>query len=226
MKRLVVCAVAAALSSVACVGPEEEILERYLLASQRGDSPTVAALSMVAFPEDDVQSWNILEISALRTEPYDVPALRETVGRAGDERDAQFKVFGEFRRVNYESLRRIQARQRDEPDYHFSGRLGELQDEWDAFRVERRQVVAKLHDAEIAFEREIRRVNKSLQRKSSPEYLTGEMLLKNARVRVTTELGDGQFDFTLTQYALKNQFDALVPARWIITAVEKTNETP
>ena len=79
MKRLLVCAVVGALSSVACVGPEEEILERYLLASQRGDSPTVAALSMVAFPEDDVQSWNILEISALRTEPYDIPALRQTV---------------------------------------------------------------------------------------------------------------------------------------------------
>ncbi len=223
MKRLVVCAVVAALSSVACVAPEEEILERYLIASQRGDSPTVAALSMVAFPEEDVQSWNILEIGELRSMPYTVPMLRETVRLVEDERDAQFKVFGEFRRANYESLRRIQARLREQPEYHFSGRLGELQDEWDAFRVERRQVVGKLHDAEITFEREIRRVNKSLQRKSSPEYLTGEMLLKNARVRVTTELGDGQFDFTLTQYALKNQFDALVPARWIITAVEKTS---
>ena len=223
MKRLVVCALAAALSSVACVGPEEEILERYLLASQRGDSPTVAALSMVAFPEDDVQSWNILEIGELRTEPYTVPVLRETVRLVEGERDAQFRVFGDFRKENYESLRRIQVRVREESDYHFSGRLGELQDEWDAFRVERREVVAKLHAAEIAFEREIRRVNKSLQRESSPEYLTGEMLLKNARVRVTTEVGDGQFDFTLTQYALKNQFDALVPARWIITAVKKTS---
>jgi hypothetical protein len=221
MKRLVVCAAAAAL--LACVGPEEEILERYLLASQRGDSPTVAALSMVAFPEDDVQSWNILEISELPSEPYAIPVLRETVGLVEDERDAQFTVFGEFRRENYESLRRIQARLREEPDYHFSGRLGELQDEWDAFRLERRQVVAKPHEAEIAFEREIRRVNKSLQRESSPEYLTGEMLLKNARVRVTTELGDGHFDFTLTRYALKNQFDALVPARWIITAIDKTS---
>jgi len=222
MKRLVV-PTAAVLWSLACVGPEEEILERYLLACQREDSPTVAALSMVAFPEDDVQSWNILEISEVRSEPYAIPVLRETVGLVEAERDTQFTVFGEFRRENYESLRRIQARLREEPDYHFSGRLGALQVEWDAFRIERRQVVAKLHEAEIAFERAIRRVNKSLQRESSPEYLTGEMLLKNARVRVTTELGDGHFDFTLTQYALKNQFDALVPARWIITAVEKTN---
>ena len=223
MKRLLVCSVAAALSSAACVGPEEEIIERYLLASQRGDSPTVAALSMVAFPEDDVESWNILEVGELRTEPYTVPVLRETVRLAEGERDAQFKVFGDFRKENYESLRRIQARLRDQPDYHFSGRLGELQDEWDAFQLDRREVVRKLHDAEIAFEREIRRVNKSLQRESSPEYLTGEMLLKTARIRVTTELGDGQFEFTLTQYALKNQFDALVPARWIITDVEKTS---
>lgn len=223
MKPLLVGAVAAALSSLACVGPEEELLERYLVASQRGDNPTVAALSMVALPVDGIQSWNILEVGELRSEPYAVPALREHVELAEDERDVQFKVFGEFRKENYETLRRIQARLRDDREYHFSGRNGELQDEWDAYRAERRDVVAKLHQAEIALEREIRRVNKSLQRQSSPEYLTGEMLLKSVRVRVTTGAGDEHFDFTLTQYRLKNQFDALVPARWIITAVEKAS---
>ena len=84
-------------------------------------------------------------------------------------------------------------------------------------------MVAGLRDAEIELEREIRRVNKSLQRESTPEYLTGQMLSKNARVRVTTPSGDGMYDITLTRYELQNQFDALVPSRWIITGVSKSS---
>ena len=220
VKRFIVFAVVPVWLSVACAGPEQEVLDRYLAASQRGDNETVAALSMVAFPEE-VESWNILEISDERRDPYLVPELRQNVVTAEDERDAQFKVFGEFRQENYESLRRISARLRDEPNYHFPGQLGELQDQWEEFRVERRQVFAKLRDAEIESEREIRRVNKSLQRESSPEYLTGETLRKDARVRVTTPAGDEHYIITLTQYELKNQFDALLPVRWIITEVAK-----
>lgn len=215
---------AAAASSclVACSSPEEELIDRYLLAAQRGDNATVAALSMVAFP-NEVESWNVLEISDASSEPYRVPELREKVGAVEDERDAQFRVFGEFRQANYETLRRIGARLREEPAYHFPGELGELQDEWDAFREERRMVVAKLRDAEMELEREIRLVNKSLQRESSPAYLTGQALVKNARVRVTTPAGDGLYDITLTRYELKNQFDALIPSRWIITAVAEAS---
>ena len=222
VKRLIVFAVLPVWLSVGCAGPEQEVLDRYLAASQRGDNETVAALSMVAFPED-VESWNILEISDERRDPYLVPELRQIVASAEDERDAQFKVFGEFRRENYETLRRISVRLGDEPDYNFPGQLGELQDQWDVFRQGRREVVAKLHEAEIALEREIRRVNKSLQRESSPEYLTGETLRKVARVRVTTAAGDEHYTITLMQYELKNQFGALVRARWIITEVAEAN---
>jgi hypothetical protein len=99
--------------------------------------------------------------------------------------------------------------------------MGELQDEWEAFRLERRGAVSRLHEAEIELEEEIRRVRKSLQRESSPKYLTGATLNIDARVRVTTPAGDEHYTITLTQYELKNQFEALVPARWIITAVVK-----
>ncbi len=223
LKRFIVLVVVPVWLSVGCAGPEQEVLDRYLEASQRGDNETVAALSMVAFPED-VESWNILEISDDRRDPYLVPELRQIVEMAEDERDAQFNVFGEFRRENYETLRRIGARVRDEPDHHFPGQLGQLQDRWEVFRQERRQDVARLREAEIALERELRRVNKSLQRESSPEYLTGVTRRKDARVRVTTpapDQHDEHYTITLTQYELKNQFDALVPARWIITDVSK-----
>lgn len=222
MSRYVAFALVPLWLSAACAGPEEEVLDRYLAASQRGDNDTVAALAMVTFPED-VESWNLLEIGGEHRETYLVPELRERVGAAEDERDAQFKVFGEFRQANYDTLREIGERLSDEPAYHFPGQKGELQDRWEAFRRERRDVIATLREAEMALEHEIRRVNKSLQRKSTPAYLTGETLHKAARVRVTTPGGDLYYTISFIRYELKNQFGALVPARWIISGVEKAD---
>jgi hypothetical protein len=178
----------------------------------------VAALSMVAFP-DGVEDWAVLDISEPVSEPYAVPELRTRVDLAEDERDAQFRVFGDFRRENYDDLARIQRQLGDQPERRFSGRLGELQDRWDAFRAERREVVAALRDAEMALEREIRVVTKSLQRESTPEYLVGERLSRQARVRVTTPSGERHVLVTLSRYELRNQFDAVVPSRWIVTEI-------
>lgn len=203
---------------VGCVGAEQEVVERYLAASQRGDSETVAALSMVVFP-DDVESWNVLEIASAPNEPFVLPELRQAVAAIEVERDVQSKVFGEFRRDNYEALRGIGERLRDEPEYHFPGRLGDLQDAWELLRLEQRQVLERLHDAQKAFEQEIRRVNKSLERESSPESLTGTVQRRYARVRVTTPVGDKRYQMALSRYELENQFDALVPAAWIVTSV-------
>ena len=57
------------------------LVDRFFEATQRGDNPTVAALSMVAFP-DDVESWNVLDVGEARSEPYAVPSLIEAVKAA------------------------------------------------------------------------------------------------------------------------------------------------
>lgn len=212
-----------ALWCLACRGPEEELVERYFAATRRGDNQMVAALAMVAFPEE-VEEWRVLGLSEPVSEPYVVPGLRDSVEAIEDERDAQFRVFGDFRRENYDDLARIQRQLRDEPDFRFSGRLGELQQRWDGFREERREVVAKLRTAELALEREIRRVTKSLQRESTPEYLQGQRIQREARVRVTTPSGDRHVRVTLSRYELENQFGAVVPSRWIITAISESED--
>jgi hypothetical protein len=205
------------LLASACRSSEEELLDRFLRASQRGDQETVAALSLVAFP-DEIPDWDVLSMGDVRHEPYRIPELRKEVEAAEDRRDAQFKEFGEFRQQNYDDLARIQRRLREQPDYSFTDPLLELNEAWERHRQARRDVVSKLHEAEMALEWEIRRVNRSLQRESTPEYLTGEMLLRDARVKV---LGSGRvYVVTLIRYELENQFDAVVPTRWIVTAVE------
>ena len=204
------------LLAIACAGPEEDLVNRFLSASQRGDSQIVAGVSMVAFPED-VTSWEIREVLDLPNGEYLVPRLRQNVEEAEDQRDAQFEAFGSFRQENYEDLRRIQNRTQDDPEYRFPGRLGELQEEWDRHQQDRRDVGTGLHESEIDFEQEIRRVSKSLLRESSPEYLTGEILKRAVVVRVTTATSEKTYRITLSRYELTNQFDAIVPARFIIT---------
>lgn len=208
-----------ALIGCSCRSTERELAERFLEASARGDHQTVAQLSMVALPAD-IRAWRVLAISEPTREPYRVPMLRQRVAEAEDKRDQQFKDFGDFRNRNYDELARIQRLLRQNPEARFSGRLLELQQEWEAFREERRTLVENLHQAQRDLEWEIRKVTKSLQRESTPEYLTGEAVHERARVRVTTSGGaERNFILVLTRYELKNQFGAAVPTRWIVSEI-------
>jgi hypothetical protein len=207
-----------AAAATACKSEEEEVVDRFLLAAQRGDDATVALLSMVAFP-DELRDWELLSLSGERREGYRVPELRRRLSEAEHRRDEQFEAFGEFRQQNYEELAAIQRRRRDDPEARLTGRALELSTRWDAFREERRQVVNALHEAELALEWEIRRATKSLQRESAPEYLTGETVERDALVRAATSTGEQSFRVTLTRYDVRNQFGAVEPSRWIVTEV-------
>ena len=180
----------------------------------------VALVSMVAFP-GRVVDFRVVTVGEERRGPYRVSSMRERVEGAADRRDEQFKLFGDFRKANYDELLRLQRIVADDPGRKLQARQEELQRQWDAFRAERRAVVSSLHEAEQELEWEIRRVQKSLQREAAPESLTGETLTKEASVRVTTqEDGDGVYVVTLTRYDVENTFGAVVPTRWIVTAVE------
>jgi hypothetical protein len=213
-----------AASALSCRTAEHELVERFFEASRRQDNQTVALLSMVAFP-GEVVDFRVMAIGEERRGPYRLSSMRERVEQAEDRRDEQFKIFGDFRQANYDELLRIQRLVGDDPGKKLEGRPGELQRQWDAFREERRAVVASLHEAEQELEWEIRRVQKSLQREAAPEYLTGESLNKTASVRVTTKENEEKvYDVTLTRYDLENSFGAVVPTRWIVTAIEPEAE--
>ena len=223
LSRLAVPLIAAACLS--CRNAEHELVDRFLEAARRQDNQTVAMLSMVAFP-GEVLDFRVISIEDERRGPYRVAAMQERVAEAEAVRDQQFKLFGNFRQANYDDLLKVQRLLGDDQARKLEGRLGDLQSQWDAFREERRAVVSALHDAELELEEEIRRVHKSLQREADPEYLTGETLTRDAVVRVTTkEAGEGDYLVTLTRYDVVNRFGAVVPTRWIVTAVEPRAES-
>lgn len=212
--------IAVAASGIACQSAEHELIDRFLEAESRQDNQSVALLSMVAFP-GEVLDFRVVTMNEERRGPYRVAAMRERVDEAGNRRDQQFKLFGDFRQANYDELLKLQRLVRNDPGRKLDGRLRELQRQWEAFREERDVVVSSLHQAEQELEGEIRRVQKSLQREADPEFLTGETLTKEASVRVTTkEDGENVYVVTLTRYDVKNTFGAVVPTRWIVTAVE------
>ncbi len=210
-------------SALSCRTAEQELVDRFLEASRRQDHQMVALLSMVAFP-GEVTDFRVMTVSSERREPYRLASLRARVEEAEDRRDEQFKLFSDFRRANYDELLKVQRQVGEDPGKKLEGRLGELQRQWDAFREEREVLVASLHEAQQDLEWEIRRVQKSLQREADPEYLEGETLSKDASVRVTTkEEGERTYLVTLTRYDVKNSFGAVVPTRWIVSAVSPSS---
>jgi hypothetical protein len=211
---------ALAAGGFGCRSSEQELIDRFLEAESRGDNQSVALLSMVAFPGEVVE-FRVLTVSEERRGPYRVAGLRERVREVEALRDEQFKRFGEFRQANYDELLKLQRLLQDDPERKLDARAAELKRQWDGFREEGRLTMTSLHEAKQALEWEIRIVQKSLQRESDPERLTGETLTKEASVRVTTkEHGEGAYVVTLTRYDVKNSFRAVVPTRWIVTAVQ------
>jgi hypothetical protein len=209
---------------VSCRTEEQELVERYLEASRRDDDQMVALLSMVAFPGKLVD-YRVVSVGSELRAPYLVSAVRERVEAAEARRNEQFEAFSEFRRTNYDELLRVQKLLAEDPERKLEGRLAELDARWNAFRDERRQVVTSLHEAERALEREVRLVSKSLQQEAEPEQLEGETLTKAASIRVTTEEGGGEqaFVVTLTRFDLRNSRGAVVPSRWVVSAVAPEN---
>ena len=201
-----------------CLSPEQELVSRFLQAVANGDRPTMAMLSARGFDEP-VDTWEILEIADAPTTPYPVPDLREAVDLAERARDEQFQIYSEFRQANYNRLAQIQKLQQNNPEHRFGGQLEELRVEWEDQRTDRRERVRRLQEAEIRLADEIKTVNQSLQRESTPEYLNGELLNKLVHVRLVQEGAPRDFTFRISKYELTNQFDAAVPSRWLITAI-------
>lgn len=206
------------LTSFACSRPpeQEQLLEQFFRALALEDRGTLAGLSMVAFPDDPPEQWELLAISGTDG-PYRVPELREEEREATRTRDDQFQAFSAFRSANAEALRTIVERREARPEGPLGGRLGPIEEEWEAHREERRRVREALAEVQMALDAERRRAARSLLREAPVDYLTGSVGQQELRVRVD---GERDYRFVLLRYELVNQFGDAVPSRWIIAAIE------
>lgn len=224
-KALLVALLAAMLlaAGAACSGGgvEEEMLARFFRSIEQEDRTTMSGVSMVNFPGGAASSWEIIEIGAETSGPYRIPELREEVTTGERRRDEQFQVLYAFRQGNAEAIDAIAARRERDPEARIGGRLGEIDEAWEAHQAERRRLVTALSEAQMALEGERRRTQRSLLREAAVDYLTGSVREKEVMVRVhEVETGPRDYRFTLFRYDLVNQFDNEVPSRWLIVGIE------
>ena len=221
----------AGLGGISCSSaPEEVLLDRFFRAVAQEDTTTMLGASMVAFPGGPVTSWEIVERRDEVSGPYRLAEMRAEESATEQRRDEQFQELYAFQRANRDELEVIRDRRERNPDAPLRGRLGEIAEEWDAFGTERRRIVSSLSEVQMAIESERRRTRRSLLRDAPVDYLTGVVREQEFVLRIEEENEEGaglrDYRFSLVRYDLQNQFDAEVPSRWIIAAIEPLGSEP
>jgi hypothetical protein len=208
---------------LSCGGSDQQVLNKFFAATRAHDNATVAAVSLIALPDDlEVQSWEVVEVRAATNEPFRLPELSRTVEEAKTARDDQFEEFSRFRLANYDDLMKIEERLDRDPEYEFKGGLAEIRAEYEGFREERRKHEYRLRDIQQEIEEEKKPATKSLMSSTEIEKFAGEVLTKDVLLTIETGSGEKPYLFTLRKYNLTNQDSGFTPpSRWIITNIEE-----
>lgn len=212
------------LGLLACSGGEEQqLLNRFFMACRSGDNATIASVSQVGFPGEGCESWEVLEVGEGTSEPYRLKDLKQQLDEAKKERDVQFEKGKYFLEDNYNDIEKIQLRLDNEPDYKFTGKLGEVQAEWEKIMADRKTLERNVQDINRNVERETKLAKMSLMVDAPITKLDGNVLTKKINVNVTQEGQVKPYTFTMMRYELTNPENNVSPkSRWIIVGIDET----
>ena len=204
-----------------CATPEERIVDYYLAAVRDGQDGIVAGVSLVSFPEEDIQSWEIVEIGPESTEPYRLTGFRDEHFEAKAVYDAKTVENDEFLRANEKNAIRYQQKLKDDPEYRYaSGVMAEFQEVWEQKLETQKNLQNKVKEAHEALERERSsiRMSTSIPLKNS---FKGDVAVKRAKVNVNGGSGTKTYTLVLRKYNIVDSKTGLSPvAKWIITEIE------
>jgi hypothetical protein len=203
-----------------CGGPDQKALDTYFKAVRNGDNTSLAAVSAIDFPET-VQSWEVVEISPESVGPF---ALKE-LNRVAREAKMDLQFYAEkdylFLSDNQHLYKRYKAAIEKDPDVELEGELGEFQKEHLDIREKGEAAERAMEEANRAVQREKLAAGISLMGASVTDDLDGDVMTKEARVKVTTSAGEKTFLITLKNYNLVNQQNHNIRSRWIVAGVEE-----
>jgi hypothetical protein len=227
MTKLRVGMVIASLSFLwACGGsPEQAALDQFFRAAQANDSSTLAYMSAVG-PPLEVESWKMSEVTSRTTEPFTLPEVLVKFEAAKAERDAAAEKRQKYGKDQEEALEQIIPKLRDDPEYKFKGKLGEIQEEWAKLLEERKEKEQVFQELKLVVNRESNIASKSVMRQVEVGKLTGDVEVTNVLFNIKPK-GGGELPFkaTLRKYNLTDPEVARVePARWVITDIEGATE--
>ena len=221
LKDLVISSIV--VGTLACSGGEEtQLLNRFFMACRSGDNATVASVSQVGFPAEGCEAWEVLEVSEGTSEPYRIAELRQQVETAKKERDAQFEKGKYFLEDNYNDIEKIQLRLDKEPDYKFTGKLGEVHAEWEKIMTDRKALERNVQNLTREMEKETKLAKMSIMGDAPINKLEGTVLKKQINVNVTTEGQVKPYVFTMVKFDLTNpENNVASKSRWIIVAIDE-----
>jgi hypothetical protein len=219
--------VGALLASLwACGSPEQATLKQFFLAAQSDDSATLASMSAVGAP-GPLESWQVVEVSSRSTEPFALPGLLVRLEAAEKERDAALEEGREYLADNEIALDEIIRKQKQEPEFKFSGELGEIQEEWSKRVQERKTTEHEFQELDRAIKTETTLATKSVIRETAIENLDGDVAVTEMLLMLKLEDADEKpYTVTLRKYELSGSESGRAElARWIIVEIKEKAPT-
>lgn len=206
----------------ACGSPEQATVEQFFRASQSDDSATVAAMSAVAAP-DNVESWELVEISSQSTEPFALPDLLAKLKTAEEERTATLEEGREYMAEYQDVIDEVTLKLQEDPEFMFSGENGEIQATWMELLEGRKATERAYQEIKRAVDDETRLATKSVVREVDLEDLSGEVSI--TKMVMMLKLADAEpkpYTIGLRKYELSESgSDVAETSRWIISDIEE-----
>jgi hypothetical protein len=170
------------------------------------------------------ESWKVVEVSGRSTEPFTLPELLERFAVVEKERNDALEVRTKYGKDNKDALEQIIPKLRDDPEYQFRGKLGDVQKEWARLLDERKEKEHAYQELKQIVNRETSMASKSVMRQVSVGTLKGNVAVTEMLLNLKPKEGDElPFKVKLRKYDLSEpESDRVEPARWVIVEFEGT----
>ena len=169
----------------------------------------------------------IVEASSRTTEPFGLPDLVKEYEAAKEARDAILKKGRDYLEENPE-LDEIIPKLQEDPEYQFTGKRGEIQEEWMAMVEERKEKEHIYQELRRETDAETRLVTKSVMNRGvTHAELEGEVAVTKLLMNLKPAERDAEMPFTVTlhRYDLSAPgSDRVEPARWVIVDIEGADQ--
>lgn len=147
---------------------------------------------------------------------------------AEKERDAALEEGREYLADNEIALDEIIRKQKQEPEFKFSGELGEIQEEWSKRVQERKTTEREFQELDRAIKTETTLATKSVIRETEIENLDGDVAVTEMLLMLKLEDADDEKPYTVTlrKYELSgSESGSAELARWIIVEIKEKAPT-
>jgi hypothetical protein len=207
----------------ACGSPEQATVDQFFRAAQTNDSTTLAYMSAIG-PPVEVESWKVVEVTSRTTEPYTLPELIGRFEAAKKARDASQEERKKYFEENEDALNQIIPKLREDPEYRYKGKIGEVQEAWLKLMDDRKEKESAYQELKREVDRETGITSKSVMRQLEVGTLKGAVavtdMLLNLKAKDGAEL---PFRVQLRKFDLSEAgSDRVEPARWVIVDIEGT----